>query len=66
MECFLCSRTIPDGESFISVNWHMEHADGEFITIEQADSLLTVCMDHGLTRDAVVKRLQGLVDDYVK
>jgi hypothetical protein len=60
MECFACCRVIPAGEPYVSVDYHIERDGGTGdITVEQAESLLTVCQDCAPSKDAIAEALRS-------
>jgi hypothetical protein len=58
MECYFCQRTIPLGEPYLSVDYHIERTDGAgIIEVERADSLLLACIDCAPSRSAIAAAL---------
>lgn len=61
-ECYWCGRSIPLGEPYMSIDYHLERSDdGLVITVELAESLLTGCIDHAPSRQAIGEALSAAV-----
>jgi hypothetical protein len=58
-ECFFCRRQIGYGERYVSLNYHVEWTrNGRTINVEQAESLLTTCLDCAPAPNAIVDTLR--------
>lgn len=60
MECCECGRSIPAGELYLSVDYHLERHDGDdVVTVEEAESMLMTCFDHTPSRAALTQALKA-------
>ena len=59
MECYGCSRPIPDGEPYVSVNYHIERTQDGIVVVDQAESFLTTCIDCAPPRQAIAAALRN-------
>ena len=56
--CDLCRRNIPSAEPFMTVSYQLERSDAAgYVTVDEAESLLTACMDCAPPRTSVAARL---------
>jgi hypothetical protein len=60
MECFGCSRPIPDGEPYVSVDYHIERTNAGMVVVEEAESLLTTCLDCAPPRRVIAEALRDV------
>lgn len=62
IECYECHRRIPDGEPYVSLDYHIERALGDFVTVDQAEMLLAACIDCAPARVTIkaILRAAGL------
>ncbi|HEY1969487.1 MAG TPA: hypothetical protein VGH89_16155 [Pseudonocardia sp.] len=58
VECFRCGRAIPSGELYLSLNYHLERVEQGAVTVDQAESMLTTCMDCTPSRKVIAEGLR--------
>lgn len=51
LDCYQCSRPIPEGERFVSVSWFEEYAQGWELIPVQAAQVLRLCRGCAEHRD---------------
>ncbi len=57
--CDLCQKTIEPNEAHHTINFHRERLNGNTVTVDFADTILTTCISCGknVHREAVVRVL---------
>jgi hypothetical protein len=59
MACYGCSRPIPDGEPYVSVDYHIERTDEGMVIVDQAESFLTTFIDCAPPRRVIAEALRA-------
>ncbi len=60
IECYICQREVPEGEPYLSVDYHIERVENDGkITVDVAESLLSACIDCSPSREAIAGALRA-------
>ena len=60
MECSVCLRSIPWGEPYVSIDYHIERTEEpNIIQVERAGALLVGCIDCAPSRSDIVSALKA-------
>ena len=56
--CLVKGVPIPDGEPYVSVDYHIERTHDGIVMVEEAASFLTTCIDCAPPRQAIAEALR--------
>lgn len=68
ISCDLCSKVIEQNEPHHTINLHRERLNGNTITVDHAETLLTTCIECSsfINRKAIINTLTDLNEEEIK
>lgn len=57
--CMYGDHPIPDGEPYVTINYHHERWDGHAADVDHAADILYACLRHAPSEEAVVRALRA-------